>query len=442
MTPGARDLWLLPLGGCGEIGINLNLYGHDGQWLMVDCGIGFERSGTNTVVFTAAADFIASRRDRLLALLVTHAHEDHVGAVAHHWPQLRCPVYCTPFTAEILSRKLAEAGLADAVPVRVVQPGQRHQLGSFDVQWVHLTHSTPESHALFLRTPAGRVLHTGDWKLDPAPVVGPGTNPAALRGIGDEGVLAMVCDSTNATVPGRSVSEGDLYAGLLEQVCGATGRVVIGCFGSNVARLVTLARVAQSAQRYTGLLGRSLEHYYRAAHRANLWPAELSLAQADHLGYLPRHEVFAVATGSQGETNAALARLARGSHPAFELEPGDRVIFSARVIPGNEEELARLQAQFEAMGVQVVTEANSALHIHASGHPARDELADMYRWIRPEIAVPVHGTPRHLDAHAELAKQLGVPRQLNGRNGDLFMLSPQPGIRRGAASVGRVILDR
>lgn len=442
MTPGPRDLWLLPLGGCGEIGINLNLYGHDGQWLMVDCGIGFERSGSDTVVFTAAADFIASRRDRLLALLVTHAHEDHVGAVAHHWPQLRCPVYCTPFTAEILSRKLSEAGLADEVPLRIVSPGQRHQLGSFDVQWVHLTHSTPESQALLLQTTAGRVLHTGDWKLDPVPVVGPGANPAALQRMGDVGVLAMVCDSTNATVPGRSVSEGELYAGLLEQVSGATGRVVIACFGSNVARLVTLARVARAAQRYTGLLGRSLERYYRAAHRAGLWPPELSLAQAGHLGYLPRHEVFAVATGSQGESNAALARLARGTHPALELEPGDRVIFSARVIPGNEKELARLHAQFEAMGVEVVTETNSPQHIHASGHPAREELADMYRWIRPEIAVPVHGTPIHLDAHAELARQLGVPRQLNGRNGDLFMLAPQPGIRRGAARVGRVLLDR
>lgn len=180
VTPGPRDLWLLPLGGCGEIGINLNLYCHDGQWLMVDCGIGFERHGADTVVFTAAADFIASRRDRLLALLVTHAHEDHVGAVAHHWRQLQCPVYCTPFTAEILRRKLAEAGLGDEVPLRIVQPGQHHQLGGFDVQWVHLTHSTPESHALLLQTTAGCVLHTGDWKLDPAPVVGPGTDRAAL----------------------------------------------------------------------------------------------------------------------------------------------------------------------------------------------------------------------------------------------------------------------
>lgn len=442
MTPGPRDLWLLPLGGCGEIGINLNLYGHDGQWLMVDCGIGFERSGADTVVFTAAADFIAARRDRLLALLVTHAHEDHVGAVAHHWPQLRCPVYCTPFTAAILSRKLAEAGLSDAVPLRIVTPGQHHRLGGFDVQWVYLTHSTPESQALLLQTPAGRVLHTGDWKLDPAPVVGAGTDATALQRIGDTGVLAMVCDSTNATVPGRSVSEGELYAGLLAQVRSATGRVVIACFGSNVARLVTLARVAQATRRYTGLLGRSLERYYRAAQRADLWPADLSLVQSSHLGYLPRHEVFAVATGSQGEANAALARLARGNHPALELEPGDRVIFSARVIPGNEPQLLRLQAQFEAMGVEVVTQAGSEAPIHASGHPARDELADMYRWIRPQIAVPVHGTPGHLDAHAELARQLGVPRQLNGRNGDLFMLAPQPGIRRGAASVGRVVLDR
>jgi ribonuclease J len=467
MTPGSRDLWLLPLGGCGEIGINLNLYGHDGQWLMVDCGIGFERQAAATRVFTASADFIAARRDRLAGLLVTHAHEDHVGAVAIHWPALRCPVYCTRFTAEILKRKLAEARLLGSVPLHVVEPGARepgarepgarHALGPFDIQWVNLTHSTPESCALLLRTAAGTVFHTGDWKLDPEPVVGQPFDPAQLAAIGDSGVLAMVCDSTNATLEGRSASEGELYRHLLRVIGEAPRRVVVACFGSNVARLTTLVRAARAAERYPGLLGRSLERYFSAACSAGLWTLDARPIPASHLGYLPPEEVFAVATGSQGEPGAALSRLAAGTHPAMELEPDDTVIFSSRVIPGNEAALRRLVERFQAMGVRVIggfgggplPEAGGAepaagqpVPLHASGHPARDELRDMYRWIRPEIAVPVHGAPVHLDAHAGLAKSVGVSRVLNGRNGDLFMLAPTPGIRRGAAPVGRVDIER
>ncbi len=441
MNPGTEDLWLLPLGGCGEIGINMNLYGHDGHWLMVDCGIGFQRTGSATNVFTASADFIASRRDRLAGLLVTHAHEDHVGAVAYHWPQLRCPVFCTRFTAEVLRHKLVEAGIADKVPVHIVETGQRHVLAPFDVEWVGLTHSTPESQALMIRTSAGAVFHTGDWKLDADPVVGPACDIGSLQQIGKQGVLAMVCDSTNATVEGRSVSEGVLGAGLLPHVAAAPGRVVVACFGSNIARLATLVGVASASQRYPGILGRSLERYYRAALATGLWPLDTGFVRRDHLGYLPPQDVFVIATGSQGEPGAALARLARGDHPAMELAPGDTVIFSSRVIPGNEQSLDRLYAELGARGVQVITERAGQAPIHASGHPAREELADMYRWIKPKIAVPVHGEPQHLDAHARLARDLGVPLQLNGRNGDLLMLAPQPGIRRAAAPVGRLMLS-
>ncbi len=442
MIPGERDLWLLPLGGCGEIGINMNLYGHDGHWVMVDCGIGFDRESTETKIFTASADFIASRRDRLQGLLITHAHEDHVGAVAYHWPQLRCPVFCTRFTAEILQRKLVEAGLAGRVPVYVVETGERHSLGPFDIQWVDLTHSTPESQALLIRTPVGTVFHTGDWKLDPAPVVGRDFDAAALRRIGDEGVLAMVCDSTNAQVEGRSASEGELYEALLQKVLAAPKRVVVACFGSNIARLTTLVKAAVAAGRYPGLLGRSLENYYRAARAAGVWTLDADMITTNHLGYLPRDEVFAIATGSQGEAGAALSRLASGSHPAMELEPDDTVIFSSRVIPGNERSLEQLYQRLDARGVRVVTDVDDAPPIHASGHPARDELRDMYGWLRPRVAIPVHGEPAHLDAHAALAKDIGVPIQLNGRNGDLFMLAPQPGIRRAAAPVGRLKIQR
>jgi len=442
MTPSAGDLWFLPLGGCGEIGMNMSLYGHDGRWLMVDCGIGFDRHSADTRIITAMPDFIAARRDRLVGLLVTHAHEDHVGAVAHHWPELRCPVYCTRFTAEILARKLVEAGLLGIAPVQVVETGERHSLHAFDIEWVALTHSTPEAQALLIRTPAGTVFHTGDWKLDPEPVVGEVFDPLAYRRIGDEGITAMVCDSTNATVEGRSPSEGELYSALLEKVLSATGRVVVACFGSNVARLTTLVRVAAATGRYPGLLGRSLSNYYRAARAAGLWGLKQELVPAAHLGYLPAREVLAIATGSQGERGAALSRLAARDHPDLDLEPGDTVIFSSRVIPGNERALEALDARLQAMGVTVVHDVEAAPPIHASGHPARDELREMYQWIRPQIAVPVHGEGRHLDAHAALARELGVPVQLNGRNGDLYLLAPQPGLRRNAAPVGRMVLRR
>jgi ribonuclease J len=442
MTPDSNDLWFLPLGGCGEIGMNMSLYGHDGHWLMVDCGIGFDRGAADTRIITATPDFIAARREQLTGLLVTHAHEDHVGAVAEHWPELRCPVYCTRFTGEILARKLREAGLLGITPVNVVETGERHRLHQFDIEWVALTHSTPESQALLIRTPVGTVFHTGDWKLDSDPVVGEVFDAAAYRRIGDEGIIAMVCDSTNATVAGRAPSEGELYRALLQKVIAAPGRVVVACFGSNVARLTTLVRVAEATGRYPGLLGRSLTNYFRAARAAGLWTLEQEPVPAAHLGYLPPREVFAIATGSQGERGAALSRLAACNHPDLELEPGDTVIFSSRVIPGNERDLEALDSRLQAMGVTVVHDVENEPPIHASGHPARDDLRDMYQWIRPRIAVPVHGESRHLDAHAALARELGVPVQLNGRNGDLFLLSPQPGIRRGVAPVGRLQLRR
>jgi len=439
MTPGTDDLWFLPLGGCGEIGMNLNLYGHDGQWLMVDCGITFERQGADiTHIQMPDPAFIAARREQLCGLIVTHAHEDHVGAVAHLWPQLRCPVYTTRFTAEILHRKLLEAGLADRVPVRLVAPGEQRALGGFRVEWVDLTHSTPESQALVIRTAVGNVFHTGDWKLDTAPVVGPRYPERRYRALADESILAMVCDSTNALVDGRSTTEGALYTGLRQQVEMARGRVIVACFGSNVARLHTLARIAADTGRRPALLGRSLGNYHRAAVAARLWDAQLPFIDSAHLGYLPADEVLAIATGSQGEPGAALDRLAGHSHPDLVLATGDTVILSSRVIPGNEQAVAGLVARLGSIGIRVIQDGDTALPLHASGHPCRDELADMYGWVKPRIALPVHGEPAHMAANAEVARAAGVPRQMQGRNGDLFMLAPVPGIRRGAASTGRL----
>ncbi|MCH1551483.1 MAG: ribonuclease J [Pseudomonadales bacterium] len=443
MTPAKDDLWFLPLGGTGEIGMNLNLYGHDGCWLMVDCGITFSApgiAGPNNISRVQMPDpeFIAGRAGQLCALLITHAHEDHVGAVADLWPRLRCPVYCTAFCASILRRKLAEAGLLETVPVHVVMPDTSARYGVFDVQWLGVTHSTPQSQGLFIQTPVGNVFHTGDWKLDDNPVVGHNINTNQLRGIGQQNVLAMVCDSTNALVPGRSVSEGALYPNLYAHIAAARGRVVVGCFGSNIARVQTLAAVARAAGRYPALLGRSLHNYYQAAVAANIWDPDLTLIQSSHLGYLPPDEVLAIATGSQGEPRTALRKLVADSHPDLTLQAGDMLLLSSRVIPGNEVVVEGLIAQFEQKGLQVVCDDDSRRPIHASGHPASDELADMYRWIKPQIAIPVHGEVPHMQANAQVAKAACVPKQMLGTNGDLFMLAPQPGIRRAAAHVGRL----
>ncbi|MEM7704058.1 MAG: ribonuclease J [Pseudomonadota bacterium] len=438
MNPDKDELWFLPLGGCGEIGMNMNLYGHAGQWLMVDCGVTFSRSDeTGPDVQMADPSFIEARRDQLSAMLITHAHQDHVGAVAYLWPRLQCPVYCTPFAAEILRRKLLRAGLADMVPVHIVSPGARLELGDFTVDWIDLTHSTPEMQALLIHTEAGSIFHTGDWKLDPEPVVGPAFSENRYRQIADLNVRAMVCDSTNATVPGRGRSEGQLYKALLEEVQGEEGRIIVGCFGSNIARLVTLARIAKNTGRRAALLGRSLQNYHAAARAAGVWDEELEFIDPAHLGYLPPHEVMAIATGSQGEPRSALSRLAAETHPNMLVEAGDKLLLSSRVIPGNEEAVEELQARLRLLGVTVVQDS-FATPIHASGHPARDELADMYRWVQPQVAIPVHGEAVHMHANARLAKEVGVPHQLLGRNGDLFMLAPVRGIRRGAVQTGRL----
>lgn len=449
MTPDEHDLWFLPLGGTGEIGMNLNLYGHDGRWLMVDCGVTFPKPGRlsadGTVHHTgeppvqmADPAFIADRRDQLAGLVITHAHEDHIGAVPYLWPLLQCPVYASRFTAEILRRKLAEFDLLHRVPIHVINTGERRQIGPFDVQWLALTHSIPDPNALVIRTPVGRIFHSGDWKLDDQPLVGHGYSPDTFRALADEGMSAMVCDSTNATVSGHSVSEAALYRGLRNQVRDAPGRVVVTCFGSNIARLHTLARVARETGRYMGLLGRSLINMNQAARAAGLWHAEDQIISPAHLGYLPRHEVLAVATGSQGEPRTALRRLAAGSHPDFELEAGDRVIFSARAIPGNEEAIAALIGRLQALGVEVITAEQAALPIHASGHPASEELEAMYGWVRPDIAIPVHGEAEHMRVHGEIARSAGASRSLLGRNGDLFMIRPVPGIRRQVVETGRL----
>jgi ribonuclease J len=384
-------LAFLPLGGTGEIGMNLNLYRCDGRWLAVDCGIGFGGAAHPEVeVMMADPGYIADRRDRLLGLVITHAHEDHIGAVAWLWPQLRCPVYATPFAAAVLRRKLGEVGLTNQVKVHVIQPGGSFELGPFKLRFVRMAHSIPEAQALAIETPHGIVLHTGDWKLDPAPLVGPATDEEALADIGREGVLAMVCDSTNAMVDGHSGSETDVRAALTNIVkAHRTGRIAVTCFASNVARMESIARAARAAGRTPALVGRSLRNIDAAARECGYFADLPPFLGEDDIDDLADERVLMLVTGSQGEPRSALARIAMDTHPRVTLGKGDTVVFSSRVIPGNERAIGTVQDNLARRGVRLVTDADGLVHV--SGHPARDELRRLYEIVRPLYAVPVHG---------------------------------------------------
>ena len=442
MIPGQKDFLFVPLGGCGEIGMNLNLFGHAGQWLMVDCGITFEKndanSGGGNRVEMPDPIFISNRSDALVGMIATHAHEDHIGAIAHLWPQLKCPIYTTPFTRNVLLRKLRQKGI-DA-PIVIVQEGETITLGGFRVTWLPITHSTAETNALLIETSAGRVLHTADWKIDLAPIVGRAFEPDVYRRLGDDGIDAIVCDSTNANQAGHSISESELFEGLLASVKGSTGRVVVGCFSSNVARLQTLGHVAEVSGRYIGVIGRSIEAMVMSARMAGYLKEHFNLVNSFNLGYLLPNEVLAVATGSQGESRAALQRLAMDTHPDITLAAGDHVIFSAKTIPGNEVDVGRLVAALESKGVEVTLSETSSRPIHASGHPCREELQQMYDWVKPKIAIPVHGEAMHMQCNADIAKSCGVPIQLTGSNGDVFDIVAGRKLKE-RVPVGRLWLD-
>jgi ribonuclease J len=452
MTPDVSDFWFLPLGGTGEIGMNMNLYGHDGQWLMVDCGVTFAKPteeekalglpASAPPVQMADPEFIASRKESLIGLVITHAHEDHIGAVPYLWDQLQCPVYTTRFTAEILDRKLKEVGLNKKVPVHIIDPEVRHDIGVFNLQWVTLTHSIPEPYALLIRTPVAKIFHTADWKLDPQPVIGEPYSEAEYRKIGGQNIDAMICDSTTANVNGHSTSEASLVPGLKKIIDEAKGRVVVTCFGSNLARLKTLYDIAETCDRHISLLGRSMVNMTDAAKKSGIWPNQKNIVESSYLCYLPKQSVLAIATGSQGEPRTALYRLSHNNFFDLALEPGDTVIFSSRAIPGNEQDIDDLIERLEAMQVKVFTHLDSELPIHASGHPAIDELKLMYQWIRPDMSIPVHGEPKHLVAHGKLASAVGVPRHQVGKNGDIYYIAPYRGIRRNAVKTGRLGLTK
>jgi len=441
--PEYRDpnaLYFVPLGGTGEIGMNLNVYGYAGDWLIIDCGVTFgDDTQPGIEVVMPDPGFIVERRDRLLGIVATHAHEDHIGAIPYLWTQLRCPIWATAFTASLLRAKLAEAGLADQVRITVVPLSGRFTIGPFNLELITLTHSIPEPNAIALRTPVGTVLHTGDWKFDPDPLIGATADETALRRIGDEGVLALIGDSTNALRPGVSGSEADLRRSLTELIGRYDARVAVACFASNVARLETIARAAAVHGREVALVGRSLWRIDKAA-RENGYFADLPrFLTEDEAGYIPRGRIVLICTGSQGEPRSALARIARDDHPHIVLETGDVVIFSSRIIPGNEKAINRLKNGLVRFGVEIVTEEDHFVHV--SGHPARDELVRMYQMVRPRVAIPVHGEARHLIAHAQLAGECQVQQPLVIQNGDVVRLAAAGASVVDEVAVGRLASD-
>ena len=434
------DLRFVPLGGVGEIGVNAYLYGQDGRWLMVDLGIGFADDRLPGVdIVLPDLRFIEQQRAFLDGLVLTHAHEDHLGAVPYLWPRLGCPIWCTPFTAAVLRAKLAETDFARDVPIRVVEPGQEFKPGGIACRFVHVTHSIPDANALVLETEFGRVLHTGDWKLDPAPLVGARTDVDRLETLGREGVLAILCDSTNVLSPGTSGSEAEVRDSLTKLIAAQPNRVVLTSFASNVARMETAMLAAQAAGRELFVVGRSMRRMIDAAREVGYLQNVPPIRDEREADLLPRNRVLYLCTGSQGEARSALARVAAGQHPRVRLEPADTVIFSAKIIPGNERTLYNLHNQLVRQGIEVVTEGDHFVHV--SGHPCRDELEQMYRWIKPTISVPVHGEARHLHAHQRLAEQMGVPHAMLIENGDVLRLAPGKPEIVDEVSVGRVVSE-
>jgi ribonuclease J len=428
MASSQDELVFVPLGGLGEIGMNAALYGfgpgEDRQWILVDCGMGFASEEHMPGVDLMFPDlrFLEGERRNLLGILITHAHEDHIGALAELWPRLRVPVYATRFAIGLLeTRRLSEPN-APKVELKEVAAGQHLSLGPFEVEYVPVAHSIPESNALAIRTPLGLVLHTGDWKLDDTPYLGDTTAETVFSRLGDEGVLALVCDSTNVTREGRSPSESEVAKRMAEIIREAPHRVAVTTFASNIARIRGVADAARACGREVVVVGRALDRAIGVGAECGYFEGLPEFRRPDVYGYLPRDKVVALLSGSQGEPRAALARIASDQHPEIALSPGDQVIFSSRVIPGNERGVGQIVNDLVRQGVEVITDRTDLVHV--SGHPRRDELAAMYRWTRPRIAVPAHGEDLHLAEHAAFARAQGVPAVVKARNGAVVRLAP------------------
>ena len=422
------ELTFAPLGGVGEIGMNLSIYGlgkgQQRSWLAVDLGVSFgdEEHLPGIDLIMPDISFLEKERKNLVGLVLTHAHEDHFGAILDLWPRLKCPIYATKFSAALFEAKLEAEREPPKIPVTVVPSGGRIDIGPFGVEFIPVAHSIPESHALAIHTEIGTVLHTGDWKIDPTPIIGPPTDERRLRELGDAGVLALVGDSTNAVRDGRSPSEAEVAKTISELVKSARGRVAVTTFASNVGRIKAVADAARAADREVVVVGRAMERVAQVARETGYLEGVQNFRGTDLYDHFPADRVLALCTGSQGEPRAALARIAGNDHPQVTLNKGDTVIFSSRTIPGNEKAVGSIINGLVAQGVEVITDRTHLVHV--SGHPRRDELRDIIAWTRPQLLIPVHGEALHLSEHARLARAAGVPKVLTCRNGDLIKLGP------------------
>ncbi|MFD0987265.1 ribonuclease J [Methyloligella solikamskensis] len=432
------------LGGIGEIGMNLYLYGfgppRDREWLIVDIGITFPTDAEPGVdVILPDIRFLEEERHNIAGILLTHAHEDHYGAIPDLWQKIGAPVYATPFTAAMLKSKLKETSFADDVPIHIVPLGGSRKIGPFDIELICMSHSIPEPNAVFIKTPLGNVLHSGDWKLDEQPLTSPPTDKKRLKEIGDAGVDALICDSTNAIRDGISPSEADVAKTLAAMIREAPRRVAVTTFASNVARILSVARAARQAGRELVVVGRAMYRVIEAAQETGYLDDDFRFLPETEFDSLPPKKVVALCTGSQGETRAAMARIAYDSHPNVSLDAGDQVIFSSRTIPGNERAVAKVQNGLSDKAIEILTDQDGLVHV--SGHPRRGELEQLYSWLKPKLAIPVHGEGLHLEAHAEFAEDLGVEEVLRIRNGDLVRLAPEPAKIIDELPTGRLYRD-
>jgi len=444
--PGSSEdeIVFLGLGGLGEIGLNVYLYGmglkDNRRWLMVDLGLTFaEEHEPGVEIVLPDLRFIEEERGALEGIVLTHAHEDHFGAVIDLWDRLRAPIYATPFTAAMLRSKLAEESSGIEPPITVVPMGARFKVGPFDLEFVTMAHSIPEPSGLVIRTPHGIIFHTGDWKLDRTPLVGEPTDEEKIRSLGREGVRALICDSTNAFREGRSPSEADVAESLKAIIAKAKRRVAVTTFASNVARIRAIAEAAKATRRHLVVAGRAMHRVIQVAMETGYLPQDFRYLDQDQFAYLEPDEVLMLCTGSQGELRAALSRIAEGEHPDLRLGQGDLVIFSSRTIPGNEKAVTRVQNNLALLGVDILTDADALVHV--TGHPRREELKEMYAWLKPAVAVPMHGEARHLREHAWLAKAAGVLDVHPLRNGQMIRLAPDPVAIIDEAPVGRLYRD-
>jgi len=440
-----EELLFCPLGGSGEIGMNMNLYAYgkeDNQkWIIVDLGVTFADDSIPGIdLIMPDPGFIIDKKDDLLGIVLTHAHEDHIGAVAHIWPDLKCKLYATPFTAALITEKFKEKKIDISSFLKIVPLNSKIKLGDFEIDFVTLTHSILEPNGLSIKTPLGTILHTGDWKIDPNPLIGNKIDEDKLKKIGDEGVSAMICDSTNIFSPGRAGSESDVRDSLLRIMELKTKRILVTSFASNVARMESVFYCAKKTGRAICLVGRSMHRIFKAAKKCGYLKGLIDPIEPRDAKKVAKNKILYLATGSQGEPMGAMNRIINGSHPEVFLEEGDCVIFSSKIIPGNEKKLYNLQNQIVRNNIEIISEENAFVHV--SGHPNRDDLKDMYKWVKPKSVIPVHGEHRHMQEHVNFAKEMQVPKTLLIENGDIIKLLPgdAPKVIDKAPS-GRVYLD-